>query len=120
MACRHDQPPLLEPDVPWMGVVVHGVHGDTLRNNWENGHGFWEALKEEGVTRDRVKEVWKMCMEEVFQTKDRLLFCLMFSDFEMAHQLIHQGMFVYGSHCRVSAYRPCHKKRAPVLFLQLT
>jgi hypothetical protein len=101
---RQDRP---EPelDVPWTGVVVHDVPGDQLLSDIARGKQYEEVGDSMGAERSQLKDVRVLCRQEEFNARTTFSVRLMLTDDFVAQRAIRHGVFLYGTHCRVSRYR---------------
>jgi len=107
--------PCLELDVPWHGVVVHGIPAAPLWVAWNGGgQDIWaNLLQDNGILAENVKDVRILCREEETELKEQLSLRLMFEDVNLARQVLSDGVFLFGSRCRVSQYRHCKRRNRP-------
>jgi len=98
--------------VPWHGVVVHGIPAAPLWVAWNGGgQDIWaNLLQDNGILAENVKDMRILCREEETELKEQLSLRLMFEDVNLARQVLSDGVFLFGSRCRVSQYRH-HKQR---------
>ncbi|KAJ7262609.1 hypothetical protein C8J57DRAFT_1513605 [Mycena rebaudengoi] len=105
-------PAVLELDTPWLPVVVHGIPAlpllESLKHERED---FWFALEQTGNGPSEVKAVRVLCRDDDYGKRETLSICLTFSDVSAAQRLLTSGLFLFGTRCRVSQYRP----RKPLL-----
>ena len=96
----------LELDVPWHGVVVHGIPAAPLWDAWNgDGQDIWDnLLRDNGILPGNVKDVRILCQDEEAESKEQILLRLMFEDANSACQVLSDGVFLFGSRCRVSQY----------------
>ncbi|KAJ7934428.1 hypothetical protein B0H13DRAFT_2305856 [Mycena leptocephala] len=108
-------PAVLEVDAPWVQVVVHGIPAQPLAASMKfQQEDFWTALETMGNTRAEVKAVRVLCREEDLEMRDKLSLRLTFSDVGAARRMLASGAFLFGTHCRVSRYRPRQKSTPPL------
>ncbi|KAJ6602588.1 hypothetical protein DFH09DRAFT_1125162, partial [Mycena vulgaris] len=101
--CGFTGPAVLEADSPWVQLVVHGVPAQPLVTSLEfEQEEFWTAL-------EKVKAIRLLCRNEELETRERLSLRLTFGDANAANRMLSSGTFFFGTHCRVSRYRPRSK-----------
>ena len=103
--------PTLELDVPWHGVVVHGIPAAPLWDAWNgNGQNIWDNLLQDNrILPGNVKDTRILCWDEEVESKEQISLRLMFEDTNLACQVLSDGAFLFGSRCWVSQYR--HRKQ---------
>jgi hypothetical protein len=89
----------------WTGVVVHNVPGDQLLSDVAEGKQYEEVGDSLGAERSQVKDVRVLCRQEEYNARATFSVRLMLTDEPLAQQAIRHGVFLYGTHCRVSRYR---------------
>ncbi|KAJ7937570.1 hypothetical protein B0H13DRAFT_2302733 [Mycena leptocephala] len=98
---------VLEADYPWVPVVVHGVPAQALVESLKfEQEDVWTALKGTGNGPAEVKAVRVLCRDEDMGKRQGLSLRLTFSDVDAANRILSDGAFFFGTHCRVSRYRP--------------
>jgi len=107
--------PCLELDMPWHGVVVHGIPAAPLWVAWNgDGQDIWaNLLQDNGILAENVKDMRILCWEEETELKEQLSLWLMFEDVNLACQVLSDGVFLFGSWCRVSQYHHCKQRNHP-------
>jgi hypothetical protein len=101
---RQDRP---EPELdhPWAGVVVHNVPRDQLLSDLAEGRQYEEVGDSMGAEKSQVKDVRVLCRQEDYDSRATFSVRLMLTDEVLAQRAIRHGVFLYGTHCRVSRYR---------------
>ena len=115
--------PILELDVPWHGIVVHDLPAASLiaayegdRGDDEDAPGIWEALeKEAGIPQEHIRDVRLLCRDEDQENRDHLSIRVMLEDSSFCDHLCRNGIFLIGTRCRVSRYRPRKKSTRTTL-----
>jgi len=75
----------------------------------DNGQDIWaNLLQDNGILAENVKDVRILCREEETESKEQLSLWLMFEDVNLVHQVLSDGVFLFGSRCQVSQYH--HRK----------
>ncbi|KAJ6465672.1 hypothetical protein DFH09DRAFT_1225156 [Mycena vulgaris] len=111
--CGFTGPAVLEADSPWVQLVVHGVPAQPLVTSLEfEQEEFWTALESTGNGPAEVKAIRLLCRNEELETRERLSLRLTFGDANAANRMLSSGAFFFGTHCRVSRYRPRSKSRS--------
>ena len=72
---------------------------------------FKDAFLTGDMDLDEVKKVRALCSEEAADTKPSLSVRLMLASAGVATQLVWDGLFLMGTHCRVSRYRQRRGRR---------
>jgi hypothetical protein len=109
--------PELELDIPWHGIVIHGLPAVSLLAAYEgdqgdNGEalGLWEALeKETGIPQADIKDIRILCRDEEQGKRERLSLRVMLENPLTCDHLSQNGAFLLSTQCRVSRYRPRRK-----------
>ncbi|KAJ7264814.1 hypothetical protein C8J57DRAFT_1230581 [Mycena rebaudengoi] len=82
-------PAVLELDMPWLPVVVHGIPAlpllEALKHERED---FWFALEQTGNGPSEVKAVQVLCWDDDYGKREKLFIRLTFSDVGAARQLL--------------------------------
>ncbi|KAJ7882696.1 hypothetical protein B0H13DRAFT_1890788 [Mycena leptocephala] len=105
-------PAVLELDTPWVPVVVHGIPARSLVDSLKFAQkDFWTALKVTGNGPAEVKAIRVLCREEDLEAREELSLRLTFSDAGAAKRFLSAGVFLFGTHCRVSRYAPRASRR---------
>lgn len=112
--------PEFELDVPWHGVVVHDLPAISLiaayegdRGDDDDGLGIWEALeKEAGIPLADIKDIRVLCREDEQGSRERLSLRVMLESPLTCDHLCRNNIFLLGTRCRVSRYRPRRKPPA--------
>ena len=107
-----DDPPLVELDVPWHGLVIHGLPTLSLCDAYYSGEAYnddmniWDSLEEEtGILRTDIRDLRILCCEGEEERQGFLSLRIMVDDPVICDRLIRDGAFLFGTHCRVSKYR---------------
>lgn len=112
---RPDDTPLVELDVPWHGLVIHGLPTLSLRNAYYSGEEYdddkniWESLeKETSILQSEIRDLRILCRKEEEEKQNVLSLRVMVEDSAISERLSRDGAFLLGTHCRVSRY---HSRR---------
>jgi len=107
-----DDTPLAELDVPWHGLVIHGLPTLSLReayysgDAYDNSKNIWDSLeKETGIPQTEIRDLRILCREGEEEKQSFLSLRVMVEDPAVRDRLIKDGAFLLGTHCRVSQYR---------------
>jgi hypothetical protein len=106
--------PILELDVLWHNIVMHDLPAASLLAAFEGDRGedgealgVWEALeKEAGIPQEHIQDVRMLCRDEDQGNRDHLSLQVMLEDSSFCDHLCRNGVFLIGTHCQVSRYRP--------------
>ncbi|KAJ7169295.1 hypothetical protein C8R43DRAFT_1121175 [Mycena crocata] len=103
----------LELDTPWTRVVLHGVPAGDVNRYLDGSSALWDALDRTGVCRQEVKAIRVLCPEEELTERDSFALSLTIGDTGLAQRMLSSGVFLFGTHCGVSRYRPRSKTTHP-------
>jgi hypothetical protein len=108
-----DNPPLVELDLPWHGLVVHGLPTLSLREAYYSGEDYdddkniWDSLEmETGIPQTEIRDLRILCRDGEEEKQSSLSLRIMVEDPAIGDRLIRDGAFLLGTHCRVSQYHP--------------
>ena len=114
-----DDTPLVELDVPWHGLVIHGLPTLSLRNAYYSGEEYdddeniWESLeKETSILQSEIRDLRILCRKGEEEKQNILSLRVMVEDPAISEQLIRDGAYQLGTHCRVPRY---HSRRTTPL-----
>ena len=107
-----DDLPLVELDVPWHGLVIHGLPTLSLHDAYYTGEAYddnkniWDSLeKETGILQTEIRDLRILCREGEEEKRSFLSLRVMVEDPAICDRLTKDGAFLLGTHCRVSKYR---------------
>ena len=86
---------------------MHGIPAAPLWDAWNgDGQDIWDNLiQDNGILPGNVKDARILCRDEEVESKEQISLRLMFEDTNSARQVLSDGVFLFGSRCRVSQYR---------------
>ncbi|KAF8188340.1 hypothetical protein BJ912DRAFT_968526 [Pholiota molesta] len=96
-------------DVPWSGFVVHNIPAAPLIQAMEADGSlvFWKELDaRSGIKEKDIRDTRVLCRDEEMRGKVHLSIRIMVDNPQIFDCLCRDGMFFFGTHCRVSRYRP--------------
>ncbi|KAF8955421.1 hypothetical protein BDZ97DRAFT_1926834 [Flammula alnicola] len=107
----------VELDVPWYGIVVHDIPAMPLAAAFKGeeggGNDLWDALEgEAGLAGQDIKDLRLLCRIEEMDEREHMSVKIMLEDSRICQHLKRNGVFLFGTHCRVSEYRR-RKKHPP-------
>ncbi|KAJ7200802.1 hypothetical protein GGX14DRAFT_400407 [Mycena pura] len=99
---------VLDVDIPWTWVVLHGVPAKAFWEVMDNeGHGIWTELTSQGYGEEVLKYHPMLKSGRSRDDEDHLSIKLAFTEEGSAKRLLAQsGVFLFGAHCRAVKYRP--------------
>jgi len=110
------EPPAIEADIPWYGIVIHDLPGESLKHSFDaTGEDYIISLLEsEGgvASKDIRGNIRILCRTGEEAAKKRVSMLVRFEDQYICSRLRRNGIVLLGSWCRVSRYRGPKKKIA--------
>ncbi|KAJ7210779.1 hypothetical protein GGX14DRAFT_624913 [Mycena pura] len=99
---------VLDVDIPWTWVVLHGVPAKAFWEVMDNeGHGIWTELTSQGYGEEVLTYHPMLKSGRGRDDEDHLSIKLAFTEEGSAKRLLAQsGVFLFGAHCRAVKYRP--------------
>jgi hypothetical protein len=101
-----DDTPLAELDVPWHGLVIHGLPTLSLLDAYYSGEAYkddmniWDSLeKETGILQNDIRNLRILCREGAEERQSFLSLRVMVEDPAICERLIRDGAFLFGTHC---------------------